>query len=157
VIGEAALTAGDATGAMAAFSEAVRLNSSSGDYVVSRVRARIALDPDDPLIQADLHLAALLTTRFESVNAVRAEIVDDPTLRQTLLVNAVPPQIIDQNFEGISYGGRVVGFTPFETMRKPGIGVTALAPWFTLEAEFLAAGDAQRASVVRGWIEMRLG
>jgi tetratricopeptide (TPR) repeat protein len=155
VIGEAALARGDARAALAAFDAAVRLNRRSGDHPASRARARIALDPADPLIEADLALAALLAARHEQVSAIRAQIIQDAAARRRLLANAVPPQIIDQNFEGVSYGARVVGFVPVDRMRRPDLGISQVQPWVELEAHYRAAGDARRADAVRALIDAR--
>ena len=156
VIGEDSMQTGDIPGAMIAFTEAMRLDRRNGDYAAARARARIVTDPTDPLIEVDLKLAELLGTRYESVNAIRASIAPDEESRRRLLANAVPPLVIDQNFEGVSYGGRVVGFTPFESMREPGLGAPLLQPWVDLAASYESAGDMEAAAGVRRAIAGRV-
>jgi O-antigen ligase len=165
VIGEDALLRGDPVLAEMAFDAAVRLNRRSGDYAASRARAQIALasadlpippDVTPELINADLALATLLGTTYESVNAIRAGIARDDAERVRLLANAVPPLIVDQNFEGVSFGGRVVGFMPVEAMSKPDLGVSQVQPWVELEALYRAAGNVRAADTVRALIAARL-
>lgn len=156
VVGEVALERGAAAEALAAFDEAVRLDRRVGDYAAARARARAAISPADPLIEVDLTLAELLGTLYESPNAIRATLATDEAARRRLLANAVPFLTIDQNFEGVSYGGRVVGFTPVDSMREPGLGAPLLQPWFDLEASYLAARDYEAAEGVRRAIDARL-
>ncbi|MBL8134201.1 MAG: hypothetical protein JNL42_20235, partial [Anaerolineae bacterium] len=155
VLGEEALRAGDAAAAFDWMDRAARAARTNGDYYASRARARIALDPADPVIEIDLRLAELLGARYESPNAIRAEIAPDEETRRRLWANAVPPQVVAQNFEGVSYAGRGVGFWIAPSMRPPGVGLAVLQPWVALAESYAAAGEVEAAEAVRRAIAER--
>ncbi|MCC6803231.1 MAG: O-antigen ligase family protein, partial [Anaerolineae bacterium] len=124
VVGEHALTvAGDARAADAAFTQAIaRLGDPTyrGDYYASRARARLSFDSD--AAQRDLNVAALLGTYNESVNAIRAELSTSVDEQRRLWAAAVPLRVIEANFEGVLFGGRVASFDVLPEMRLPGPG-----------------------------------
>ncbi len=57
----------------------------------------------------------------------------------------MPPRIIDQNFEGVLFGGRVASFDLLPDMRPPGPGTAVLQPWYDLAASYLDTGETDRA------------
>ncbi len=149
VVGEYALTvSGDPMTAEAAFTQAIRAGdvTSEGDYYASRARARVTLDPQ--AAARDLDIAELLRTYDESPNAVRALLATDTDQRRSLLANAVPPEILDQNFEGVLFAGRVAAFQLLPEMRLPGPGASVMQPWYDLAASYLADGDPDQAVTV---------
>lgn len=147
VRGEAALQAGDAAAAQAAFEGATRRQPMRGDYYASLARALIALG-DVSAAQQALTTAELLLTTYEYPNAIRADLAQSATERRTLWASAVPPRIQDQNFEGVLYNGRVVGFDLPPIMRRPGPGGAALAPWYALAADYTETGEREAAITV---------
>lgn len=147
VVGEHALTVtGDPSAAARAFTEAIRLDRANGDYYVSRARAEAAFDP--AAARRDLDTADMLTTRLESSNAVRALLAESADERTRYQAAAVPPRIVDQNFEGVLFQGRVASFQVLPALRMPGLGTGALQPWYDLAAVYAANGAPERANAV---------
>ncbi len=157
VAGEYALTvAGDAPAADAAFSEAIRRHPNDnylGDYYAARARARVSLDAE--AAQRDLDIATLLGTLYESPNATRALLSDTPEQQARSLAAAVPPQILQQNFEGVLFAGRVAAFRLLPEMRPPGPGRSRMQPWYDLAALYDALGQPESAENVRRAIRER--
>lgn len=129
---------GNRAGAEQAFTRAIELRGHGDDYA-SRARARIADNVDGA--RRDLDIADLLGTRYETPNATRALLASSPDERRALLLAAVAPRVIDQNFEGVLFGGRVAGFEVLLPMREIGLGRAAYAPWYTVAEESAARGD----------------
>ena len=150
VVGEYALTVEqDAAKANDAFTQALALHaldSYLGDYYTSRARARLTIDAEGAL--RDLKLADLLGTLNESPNAVRAKLATAPEAARRWLAAAVVPRVIDQNFEGVIFAGRVAGFDMLPEMRLPGPGRPVLQPWYDLAASYEADGMTEQASNV---------
>ncbi|HVU13940.1 MAG TPA: O-antigen ligase family protein [Phototrophicaceae bacterium] len=149
VVGQYALTVEhDPAQAESAFSNAIRLSTDgyTGDYYVSRARARVSSDPHGAA--RDLQIADLLGTYDESPNAVRAQLASSEDEQRRLLANAVPPQVIDQNFEGVLFAGRVASFDLLPEMKLPGPGHSVLQPWYDLAANYAAAGQTEQAANV---------
>ena len=148
MVGEYALTVEqDAAKADAAFTRAIALHpvdSFFGDSYVSRARARVTIDAVGAA--RDLNIADLLGTYIESPNAVRAKLAATPEAVRRLLAEAVPPQVIDQNFEGVIFAGRVAAFEVLPEMRLPGPGRPVLQPWYDLAASYEADGRPRRRS-----------
>lgn len=147
VIGENALTVtGDAQAAEAAFTQAIaRLpdRSYGGDYYASRARARLTLDPAGA--QRDLDIAELIGTYSESPNAIRARLAASTVDQRRLWAAAVPPRIVDQNFEGVLFAGRVASFDTLPEMRLPGPGRPVMQPWYDLAESYLSSGETEQA------------
>ena len=146
VSGEYALTVeADPAAADADFTHAIDLRTGIflGDMYASRARARVTLDPAAAL--QDLNAADLLGVHYESPNAVRAQLADTLDARRRLWANAVPPRIVDQNFEGVLFGGRVASFDLLPDMRLPGPGTAVLQPWYDLATSYLDTGETDRA------------
>ncbi len=149
VAGEYALTVdGDAAAADAAFTQAIALRHDVflGDMYASRARARLTLDPS--AAARDVDAADLLGVTYESPNAIRAQLAGSLDARRRLLANAVPPRIIDQNFEGVLFGGRVASFDLLPEMRLPGPGTAVMQPWYDLAASYEATGEIDHAANV---------
>ncbi len=149
VVGEYALTvADDAAAAEAAFSAAIArsADSSPGDFYAARARARLTSDP--PGAAHDLNTAELVGTYYESPNAIRALLAASTEERRRLLAAAVPLRVIDQNFEGVLFGGRVAGFDLLPEMRLPGPGQSVMQPWYDLAADYLSGGLTDQAANV---------
>ena len=149
IVGEYALTIEeDDAKADSAFSKAIRLNSDIylGDYYASRARARISRNPQ--AAARDLNIAVLLGTYNKSPNAIRAQMATSPDEQRRLWAVAVAPRIIDQNFEGALFAGRVASFDLLPEMRLPGPGHSILKPWYDLAASYLADGQIQQATNV---------
>ncbi len=156
VTGEYALTvSNDRRGAMADFTQAIARGDGGlyqGDYYASRARARLTLDP--PGAQRDLKIAELLGTYNEYPNAISAKLAGTPQATDRYLAAAVPPRVIEQNFEGVLFGGRVASFDVPPEMRLPGPGHSVMQPWYDLAANYLSAGDsAQAANVYRAILD----
>lgn len=143
VIGEHARLNGDDSAALAAFDRAVQLDPTNGDFYVSRARVQ-----SDSAAARDLNIARLLGTWLSSPNAVAAEIATTPEERREWQRASVPPRIIDQNFEGVLYGGRVGSFEAFPQMRPLGRGTAVLQPLYDLAAAYEAEGQPQNALTV---------
>jgi tetratricopeptide (TPR) repeat protein len=125
-----------------AFDRAITLNRTAGDYYVTRAQATAMLDTPPP--ERDLKLAQLLRTRYESVNYVRASFARGAE-RERLLALAVPPRFIEQNFEGVLFGGRTASFELLPEMRDPGPGTPIMQPWHDLAAIYEADGRIDQA------------
>ncbi len=155
VVGEYALTVeADAAQADTAFTQAIALRTDIflGDMYASRARARVTLDP--AAAARDLDAADLLGIYYESPNAIRAQLAETLDARRSLWANAVPPRVIDQNFEGVLFGGRVASFDLLPEMRPPGPGSAVLQPWYDLAASYLETGATDRAiNVYRAILE----
>ncbi|MBI1257815.1 MAG: hypothetical protein GC204_10125 [Chloroflexi bacterium] len=156
VVGEYALTVeNDPAKANDAFTRALALHVVDGylgDYYASRARARLTIDPEGAL--RDLKLADLLGTLNESPNAVRAKLAASPEAARRFLAAAVAPRVIDQNFEGVIFAGRVAGFDLLPEMRPPGPGRPVLQPWYDLAASYEADGMTEQAlNVYRAIVE----
>ncbi len=146
VAGEYALTVeGNTAAADASFTQAIarRNDIYLGDMYASRARARVTLDP--AAAARDLNAADLLGVHYESPNAIRAQIAESLDARRRLLAGAVPPRVIDQNFEGVLFGGRVASFDLLPEMRPPGPGTAVLQPWYDLAASYETTGETDRA------------
>ena len=66
----------------------------------------------------------------------------------------MPPRIIDQNFEGVLFGGRVASFDLLPEMRLPGPGSAVMQPWYDLAASYESTGETDRAiNVYRAILE----
>lgn len=150
IVGEYALTVtGDAAQAERAFSTALAVNTDElfvGDLYAARARARLLSDPAGAA--RDLNLADLVGVSYEEPNAIRAQLTTDAAERRRLLAAAVPLRVIDQNFEGVVFGGRVAGFDLLPEMRLPGPGHSLMQPWYDLAADDLAAGLTDEAATV---------
>lgn len=151
VVGEYALTVDlDSQRAAEAFSEAIRLNPTNGDYYASRARALLGTDAD--AAQRDLNTARFLGTRYEYPNAIEVQIAASEGERQRLRINALPVRIQSQEFEGVLFAGRRAGFDLLPSMRLPGPGAAALTPYYDLGAEFEAVGRTDDAITVYRYI-----
>lgn len=152
VRGERALAIdGSPAEAFEAFSAAIRLSRSDGDLYAARARARLPLGDLDGAAR-DLDLAELLGTRYERPGVVRVALAEHrgaplPEIAR-LRAEALPPRVINQNFEGVLYQGRVASFDVLPSMRPPGPGRAALGPWYDLAAARQAAGDTAGAEIV---------
>lgn len=144
IAGEYALTVNhDSADATAAFSEAIRRAPTAGDYYVARARAELTLDPS--AAERDLNIAQLLGTAFEFPNAVRAMLAQSEAEREPLLVDALPPRQVLQEFTAVLYGRSVAPFDMFPEMRRIGPGRAAMQPWYDIASNRLDMGDADGA------------
>ncbi len=147
VVGEYALTVeGDAARAAVSFTEAIRLNPGFGDYYAARARALRLIDPE--AAARDLNTARFLGTLYEYPNATAALMTNDPEQVVQLRARALPARILDQNFEGVLFGGRRAAFDLLPAMRVPGPGRLVMQPWYELAAMYEVNGDAEQALVV---------
>jgi O-antigen ligase len=151
IVGEHALTVeNDAPRAVDAFTQAIALDRRNGDYHASRARALLASDPD--AADRDLKFAALLSTLDEYPNAIRAALVasTDPASDALfgLRASSLPPVVIDQNFEGVLYAGRVGSFRLLPEVHPPGPGTHAMQPWYDIAADYERAGQTEDAARV---------
>jgi O-antigen ligase len=135
----------DAAAAVDAFTQALALSRTMGDYYAVRARAVALLGGTLPA--RDLNLARLLGTSYESVNAIRASLAIGAE-RERLLAAAIPPRVIDQNFEGVQFGGRTASFELLPEMRAPGPGRATMQPWYDLAALYEADGRIEQAQNV---------
>lgn len=147
VTGEYALTmTGDSAVAIQAFSEAIGLAPTQGDYYASRARAEINSNPE--AARQDLNLAYLLKTTHEYPNAIQVALAGSAEEVHDLRVNALPQRFIEQNFEGVSFLGRTASFELFTEMRAPGPGTAAMQPWYDLANDYLTNGETEKAANV---------
>lgn len=144
VVGEMALQEGDAAGAVEAFSASIALERGLGDGYVARARANAALG-DRALAQADLRVAELLVTQFENIGAARLVLADSADDLNRLRAQALPLRVIDQNFEGVLFAGRVASFDLLLSVRYPGPSRTVMSPWYDLAADYAASGNIDAA------------
>jgi O-antigen ligase/tetratricopeptide (TPR) repeat protein len=145
VVGEVALTRDlDPDAAAAAFARAIQFDPTDGDRYVALARAYTAFDPDAALRM--LHIADLLHTIWESPHAVRARLTEDAEERIGSLAAAVPPRMIDQNFEAVLFAGRVASFELDPAMRPLDPGRAILNAWYELAALYEA--DAARDAAI---------
>jgi O-antigen ligase len=142
VVGEAALTDGDADRAADAFSRAITLAPTNGDYYASRARATI--DTDRVGAERDLKLALLLGTVAEYPNAIWAEIQADAERALTLRTNALPLQRNVQEFAAVLYSRPAI-FEVVAEMGRLGPGRAAMQPWYTIAQNHLTSGDTEAA------------
>jgi tetratricopeptide (TPR) repeat protein len=132
--------------AVTMFSEAIERERTNGDYYVSRARAEIQIDPI--AARRDLDIALLLGTRHEYPNAVAVALAQNPNEIFELRASALPPQVVQQNFEGVLYAGRVANFTILPDMRWPGPGRNAMQPWYDIAEAYLSEGKTEDAANV---------
>ncbi len=144
VVGEYALTVEqDVDKAVTGFSQAIEQESSMGDYYASRARAEMTIDPE--AARRDLKIADLLGTIYEFPNALRAETAIDPLEIYELRVRAVPPRVVDQNFDVILFS-RVAQFDLLPAVRFVGPGTVIMQPWYEIAA-FYEANDNIPAAI----------
>lgn len=145
VVGEYALSIEqDAEKAFSAFTEAISLAHTNGDYYASRARA--ALNSDPGTARSDLNIAQLLGTVNEYPNAIRVELAADEEEIRSLRIRALPARSVGQEFAAVLFG-RPAQFDVFPQMRRPGPGRAALQPWYELAEAYASLGqyeDAQR-------------
>lgn len=153
VVGQHALMVeGDPQAAYAAFSEAVGVNPNReiGEYYAARARAGAELGADAwEGVRRDAAMAELLVTYQEHPAAAlaalaEAEGVTGDALRRLRAV-ATPSLVVDQNFEGVLFGGRVADFRLPPALQPPGPGPAAFAPAYAIAAGDEAAGDIDAA------------
>lgn len=142
VVGQDSLMRGQTEAAVEAFSRAIQIDRANGDYYVSRARAEWMENP--AAAERDLNLGELLGTRFEYPNAARVNLVKTPDDIYRLRVTALPPRVLNQNFEGVLFT-RAAGFEIFTEMRYPGPGTEAMQPWYDIAADYEANGQLDRA------------
>lgn len=151
VLGEHALAVqGDARGAVAAFSRAIVLEPTRGDYYASRARANLELDPQ--AAQADLDRAQAIGTQRESTQAIRAQLIPAREARLPLLAAAYTPPPRPQEFAAVRYNRPAV-FTVAQAMQHPGPGDAAMQPWHDIAAYYVDVGNVAQA---RRWYSLIL-
>jgi tetratricopeptide (TPR) repeat protein len=144
IVGQHELTVqGDPSRAAHAFTQAIERDRGNGDYYISRARAEVSFDP--AAARRDLDIADMLPTFQEVPNAVRLALVESPELLNRLRAVAVPGRIIEQNFEGVLFQGRVASFELLPSMRLPGPPTAVLQPWYDLAADYEANGQTDAA------------
>lgn len=144
VTGEYALTVeNNVSAAVEAFTQAIQMDRTNGDYYASRARANLTLDPASA--SRDLDYAALLGTKYEYPNAIRAEQASTSEERLDWWAKALPPVNIGQEFAAVLYGGRVSGFDLLPELRPPGPGNTAMQPWYWVAEQFEGEGRYEAA------------
>jgi O-antigen ligase/tetratricopeptide (TPR) repeat protein len=144
VVGEHALTVQkDAPAAVRAFSEAIQRSRITGDYYASRARAEMATDPQAAL--RDLNIAQLLGTFAEYPAALRAQFAATPEKVRQLRAEALPTRFAGQEFAAVLYGGRPSAFQLLPEVRVIGPGRQAMQPWYDIAADYLNAGQTDRA------------
>jgi O-antigen ligase/tetratricopeptide (TPR) repeat protein len=119
MVGEYALSVEkDAERAIQAFSRAVDLAPTDGDYYLARARAIFALGGD---ATTDLNYAILLGTRYESIPLLHADIAErngDAELAEDLRQSAYR-RVVSGEFAGVLYHGRFGAFDLPNTMHPP--------------------------------------
>jgi O-antigen ligase len=152
VLGEHALgIKSDPQAAANAFSQAIALERTNGDYYASRARAELRLDP--AAAARDLKLADLLGAYAEYPNAIRASLATTPQAIERLRTDAVPVRTSPQEFAAVLFGRPAV-FDVFPDQRPIGLGRAAMQPWYAIAAERLAAGrTADARNVYRAILE----
>jgi tetratricopeptide (TPR) repeat protein/O-antigen ligase len=149
VRGETALTNGDADAAIAHFQTARRSGYAPiGDIYASLARALYAQDPAAPEVRLYLDAAAAAGTQLEMPNVLRAELAETEAQAFQLRVQALPPRVIEQNFEGVLYLGRTASFELPLSMRLPGPGRAVMDPWYRIAQDYERAGNPGAAANV---------
>jgi tetratricopeptide (TPR) repeat protein len=160
IVGQHALTVrNDPQAAWDAFDAAVRINPNRevGEYYAARARAGAALGGDRADQAArDAAMADLLYTERENPAWARLALAeaagaigDELRLAQA---ETAPPLLVDQNFEGVLFNGRVARFQLPPALRPPGPGAERLAPIYAMAEADLAAGEPERAANVYRYI-----
>ncbi|MBW4436404.1 MAG: O-antigen ligase family protein [Pleurocapsa minor GSE-CHR-MK-17-07R] len=159
VAGRVLLAQGDAEGAQAAFSDALSLSPGSWQYALWAARANLAATGDTLLTPAGddfLRHAELISQRLDGANAVRAlqtSLTREARLR--LQLTSLPPVVVDQNFEGVLFNGRVGNFQVYPEMRRPSVGEEAVAPALDAAELVAASGETDFAlNIVRAVLEI---
>lgn len=135
------INVGDLIRAEEAFSQAIRLNPSNGDYYVSRALTRLS---NKELAMRDLELAELNGTRYEYPKTVWAMLAEDQQSAQQLKAEALPIYSAPQEFSAVLYNRRAVFDIPRD-MRFPGLGRSILAPWYEVAYQFIEDGKLENA------------
>jgi O-antigen ligase/tetratricopeptide (TPR) repeat protein len=143
VVGAHALTVdNDPQTAYQAFSEAIALAPSWGDYYVARARA--GLDLDAVQAEHDALTGQLFGTRYEYPNVIRAQLTADETIALDLRANALPLRINRPEFAAVLYNRPAV-FDILPSGYPPGHGGTTIQPWLDVAFSYLEAGEIDRA------------
>jgi tetratricopeptide (TPR) repeat protein len=141
VIGQWALSQGDAQAAYEAFTQAIAADKSVSDYYVSRAMTYSSLTPG---ADRDLVQAQWVGESSISPYALRAEWTTDANQRLDYLLDAVPRARTQQFFSFIVYD-RTGSLDTFPQMRLPGPGDAALQPAFDALTLLEAAGQDRTA------------
>jgi O-antigen ligase/tetratricopeptide (TPR) repeat protein len=153
VVGEHALTVQkDSAAAVRAFSQAVQRARTTGDYYASRARAE--METDKPAALRDLKIAQLLGTYAEYPAALLAQFPAAPEVVRERRASALPTRFVGQEFAAVLYGGRPSVFQLLPEVRPIGPGRQAMQPWYDIAADYLNAGQPDRAiNVYRAILE----
>lgn len=119
VIGEYALTVeNNPHKAIEAFSQAITIQPSEGDYYAGRARAKFVIGED---ITRDINYATLLITQYESLPLLRALIAErEGEPEQALAWREIANQrVVSGEFAGVLYHGRVGAFDLPDAMLPP--------------------------------------
>lgn len=141
IVGQVALMQKDLQTAESAFTTAIQLNPSNGDYYVSRAETR--LNQSD-LAEQDLQLAILWGTRYEYPNTVRALLADTKAESIQLKATALPTRTTTQEFAATLYSRPAV-FDVYRGMRFPGLGESIIQPWYDVAESFFIEGNIDQA------------
>lgn len=124
-----------------AFTQAISINPTQGDYYVSRAFSRLN-SPE--LAQNDLLLARLYGTKYEYPNRVKALLATDKQEAIKLKATALPIYSSPQEFAAVLFT-RPALFDPMPAMRFPGLGRDALSPWYDVAYYFVEQGQTENA------------
>jgi O-antigen ligase/tetratricopeptide (TPR) repeat protein len=141
VVGQHALERGERAAAADAFTQAIELEPTEGDYYASRARALLVISPAQAL--ADLDRAQAIGTQREYPLAIRARLIQSVTQRLQMQAAAYSPAPEPQEFAAVLYNRPAV-FRVTDAMAHPGPGREALRPWLAIAAYYEERGnDAQ--------------
>lgn len=142
---------GDANAARGAFTWAVELEPTNGDYWAARARATVELDPE--AARRDLNIARLLGTVHEYPGVIAVDLAESADEADQRRLTALPPRTVGQEFAAVLYS-RPSGFDVLPAVRHFGPGRAAMQPWYTLAEQAAAAGDLEAArNILRAIID----
>jgi O-antigen ligase len=139
VVGQEAIANDDLQSAEEAFTRAINLNPTRGDYYVSRAQSRLN---QPKLAETDLQFATLHGTQFEYPDTIRALLAETEIEAIDIKANALPVYSVKQEFAGVLYTRPAVFDIPRE-MRFPGLGETILLPWYEVAESFITDDPEQ--------------
>lgn len=153
ILGEEQFRQGDVDGAIISYSQAIRLDSTNGDYYVARARAYVA-NNDIQRAENDLTQAEFFGTLYEYPKIVWASMAANDEDRLNLLADALPLRFDTAEFSSTLYGRPAI-WDIFDDYRLPGFGQPTINAWFDVVDIYIERGDIASAQQALRFIQQQ--